>query len=288
MLVSFALLGPSIASVWLPAIPVPAWRPVPPWVLLFIAAVVAGLLTGVLAWPAVVALAVLAALAWSSRNSGNSWVKGAATLGVVLLALALAIHAVPGFRNPIVIDGVRFSADTVPFTQYANFDKGAVGLLLLALLAPHVTSITDLRRIAMPTLVAMLATATAVIGTAVALGYVRWDPKWPPEALTFLTINLLFTCVAEEVFFRGLIQEKLTQAVERFPRLIWLPVVVSTLLFGLAHARGGLPLVALASLAGLGYSIVYARTRRIEPAIAVHFAVNAIHFVGFSYPHLAR
>lgn len=288
MLVSFALLGPSIASVWLPAISVPAWRPVPPWVLLFIAAVVAGLLTGVLTWTAVLSLAVLALLAWSSQNAGNAGLRAASTTAVVVLALALAIHVIPGFRNPILIDGVRFSADTVPFTQYANFDKGAMGLLLLALIAPHVTSLADLRRIAMPTIVVTLVTVTAVLGTAVALGYVRWDPKWPPEALTFLTINLLFTCVAEEVFFRGLIQEKLTRAIERFPRLVWLPVVVSTLLFGLAHARGGLPLVALASLAGLGYSIVYARTRRIESAIAIHFAVNAVHFVGFSYPHLAR
>jgi uncharacterized protein len=131
-------------------------------------------------------------------------------------------------------------------------------------------------------------TVIAVLGTASAIGYVHWDPKWPPQAWTFLTLNLLFTCVAEEAFFRGVIQEQLTRALERRPRLVWFPVAVSTLVFALAHASGGLPLVALAALAGLGYSVVYSITRRIEAAILVHFAVNAIHFVGFSYPYVAR
>lgn len=288
MLVSFALLGPSIFAVWLPAIPVPAWRPVPPWVPLFAAAVIAGMFTGVLQWPGALSLAVLAALAWSSHNADNKSLRVVATLAVIVLALALALHAVPGFRNPVVIDAVRFSSDSAPFTQYANFDKGAVGLLLVALMAPHLTGLRDLRRIAEPSLLAALATVIAVLGVAVALGYVRWDPKWPPEALTFLTLNLLFTCVAEEAFFRGVIQEKLTQAFERFPRLAWLPVVISTLLFALAHARGGLPLIALAAMAGLGYSLAYAWTRRVEAAVFVHFAVNAIHFLCFSYPHIAR
>lgn len=288
MLVSFALLGPSIFAVWLPAIPVPAWRPVPPWVLLFAAAVIAGMFTGVLQWPGALSLVALAALAWTSRNAENKTLRVVATLAVIVLALALALHAVPGFKNPLLIDAVRFSADSAPFTQYANFDKGAVGLLLLALMAPHVTSLGDLRRIARPSLLAALMTVLVVLGVAVALGYVRWDPKWPPEALTFLAVNLLFTCVAEEAFFRGVIQEKLTQGLERLPHLAWLPVVISTVLFALAHARGGLPLILLAGLAGLGYSLAYARTRRVEAAVLVHFAVNAIHFLGFSYPHIAR
>ncbi len=288
MLVTFALLGPSICAVWLPAIAVPSWRPVPPWLLLFVAAIVAGISTGVLQWPAALSLALLAALAWSSRNLGCTLLRVLATLGAIVLALALALHAVPGFMNPVVIDAVRFSADSGPVTQYANFDKGAVGLLLLALMAPHVKSFNDLRRMAMPSLLTALATAVVVLGVAMALGHVRWDPKWPPEALSFLMINLLFTCVAEEAFFRGVIQEQITRACEHFPRLVWLPVLISTALFSLAHAGGGAPLMAFAALAGLGYSLAYVWTRRVEAAVLVHFTVNAVHFIGFSYPYLAR
>ena len=70
--------------------------------------------------------------------------------------------------------------------------------------------------------------------------------------------------------------------------LQWVAVVASSLLFGVAHFAGGAPYVVLATIAGVGYSLVYARTRLIESAIVTHFGVNAIHFFGFTYPHLAR
>ena len=288
MLLPFVLLGLSICAVWLPPIPVPSWRPVPLWLPLFLAAVLAGLAVGLLELTAVAALGALAALAWWSNTLSQPALKAAAIFVVIVLALALALHAVPGFRNPVVIDAVRLSADSQPFTQYANFDKGAVGLLLLATLVPLASGLRDKRRAALIASLAALATATVVLGTAVALDYVRWDPKWPAVALTFLAINLLFTCVAEEAFFRGVIQERLARACANVRWLAWLPIAVSTILFAVAHAGGGMVLVALAAIAGLGYSLAYAWTRRIEAAIVAHFAVNAAHFVGFSYPQLAR
>ena len=64
------------------------------------------------------------------------------------------------------------------------------------------------------------------------------------------------------------------------------PQIRIAVLFGLAHAAGGPLLVLLAALAGAGYSLAYAATRRIESAVLAHFVLNAVHFVGFSYPHL--
>jgi membrane protease YdiL (CAAX protease family) len=45
--------------------------------------------------------------------------------------------------------------------------------------------------------------------------------------------------------------------------------------------------VLAATVAGLGYGWAFLRTGRIEAAIAVHFAVNAVHFLLFAYPRLA-
>lgn len=288
MLLPFVLLGLSICAVWLPPIPIPSRRPVPLWLPLFIAAVLAGLAAGILELPAVAALGALAGLAWWTNTLSQPALKATTIVVVIVLALALALHAVPGFRNPVVINAVRLSADSQPFTQYANFDKGAVGLLLLATLVPLASGVRDKRRAALIASLAALATATVVLGTAVGLDYVRLDPKWPVVALTFLAINLLFTCVAEEAFFRGVIQERLARACANVRWLAWLPIAVSTVLFAIAHTGGGIVLVALAAIAGLGYSLAYAWTRRIEAAIIAHFAVNAAHFVGFSYPQLAR
>jgi membrane protease YdiL (CAAX protease family) len=34
--------------------------------------------------------------------------------------------------------------------------------------------------------------------------------------------------------------------------------------------------------------VAYQRTQRIEAAIIVHIALNAVHFIGFTYPYAAR
>ena len=81
-------------------------------------------------------------------------------------------------------------------------------------------------------------------------GRVMPDPHWPAVTPGFLAVNLLFTCVAEEAFFRGLIQEGLHR---RFASLgPALPVGLSTLLFAAAHLGGGVLHAAIAGLAGLG------------------------------------
>ena len=73
----------------------------------------------------------------------------------------------------------------------------------------------------------------------------------------------------------------------RQPAWNWIAIVVSTVLFGLAHAGGGTTWLFVATVAGLGYGLVYARTRTVEGATVVHFLVNAAHFLLFTYPRLA-
>jgi uncharacterized protein len=78
----------------------------------------------------------------------------------------------------------------------------------------------------------------------------------------------------------------MARALNEAPAWRWVAVAVPALLFGLAHAGGGAVAGVLAGAAGLGYGLAYAWTRRIETAIVVHFGVNALHFVGFTYPYL--
>jgi hypothetical protein len=85
-----------------------------------------------------------------------------------------------------------------------------------------------------------------------------------------------------------LIQERITRALAAYPRWRWVAVAASALLFGAAHGAGGALYAALATVAGLGYALAYATTRRVEAAVLTHFIVNAVHFLGFTYPHLLR
>jgi membrane protease YdiL (CAAX protease family) len=138
-----------------------------------------------------------------------------------------------------------------------------------------------------------LVVVGVVLGLALLLGVVDfapwWRAMWPSgEALVlFLAVNLLFTCVAEEAFFRGLVQGFLTRWLHSMGRPTWWAVPPSALLFGLAHAGGGAAYALLATLAGLGYGWVCLRTGRVGAAIALHFTVNAVHVLFFTYPRLA-
>jgi uncharacterized protein len=288
-MIPFVLLALSICAVWAPNLPPVGGKALPSWLVLFTAAVVAGPIVGLLTWPAVLALVLLTALAWASERQKAAGPRRVLIALAVVLALAIALHRVPGFFNPLIADRIRITPDAAPFTLYANFDKGAAGAVLLAFFAPRARTWKELGAQFSPLLLGAVVTSTVVFGTALAIGYVRVEPKYPDLTPIFLALNLFFVCVAEEAMFRGLLQERMTLMLEgrgRHWQLV--PIAVSALLFGAVHAAGGPQLILLATLAGLGYSWTYARTRKIEAAILVHFIVNAAQFLLLTYPNIQR
>ena len=288
VITAFVFLGFAILTVWRPARLWPSALRLPSWGVLFAAAIVAGVAEGLLAPAALVSLAALTLACVLSVRLGAGWQRGLATAVALCVALLLAVHALPGFNNPLLVAGQRTSPDALPFTLYANFDKAAAGLFLLAFYCRCVGSWQEAGRMVRAVRVIAIGTIVVVIGSAWAMGVVRPEFKLPPFTPVFLAINLLFTCVAEEAFFRGLIQERLTQWVGERRGMVCLPLAVSAVLFAAAHAAGGSRYVVLAAIAGLGYALAYARMRRIEAALLPHFGVNAVHFLFFTYPALAR
>lgn len=248
------------------------------WLVLLGLAAGFGLATGVLRPVALASIAALLAFAWLATRHGKAAVRLPFTLLTLLLALALAMHAVPGYDNPLLLKDVRLSADSAPYTMYANFDKGVVGLVLLVLFCLRATSWRDLGAALRSQALLLAGLPFAVLAAGWAMGFVHPDFKLPPFLPLFAIVNLLFVCVAEEAFFRGVIQGQLARYGDT------LAVVVSGLLFGAAHLGGGWQFGVLASLAGLGYALLYARTRCIEISIAAHFLLNLTHFIVFTYP----
>lgn len=283
----FILLILSICAVWAPQPQRGFFVLVPPWAALYAAATALAFVQGIVQGPALAALLLLPALAaWAPRARGTRW-AGLAWALLLALCVALVVHQVPGFHNPVAIHGVRFGDGALPFTQHLNFDKGAVGLVLLALLAPRLRRGDDLAGLARTSVVAWMLTTATVLGLAVLGGVLRLDIKLPPQAALFLLVNLFLTCVAEQAVFRTLVQDPLRGAgLASGPRATS-AIVLSALLFGLVHAAGGAWMALLAGVAGLGHAMVYEKTRRIEAAILVHFGLNAVHFLAFTYPALA-
>jgi membrane protease YdiL (CAAX protease family) len=121
---------------------------------------------------------------------------------------------------------------------------------------------------------------------ALATHYVRIDPKLPPQTRLWALDNLFFVCFAEEALFRGLIQGGLTKLAPSTSQWKWLPLVVSSMLFGIDHYEGGLRYILLAAFAGVFYGHAYWKTNKIQSSIFVHFGLNLTHFLLFSYPSM--
>ena len=119
------------------------------------------------------------------------------------------------------------------------------------------------------------------------MGYTALAPKWTTLFLLWAPINLFFTCLSEEAFFRGFVQHELSRTNPQSDAVQLSSLVAGALLFGLAHFGGGASYVIAAVLAGLGYGWAFERTQRLEAAMAVHFGVNAVHFLLFVYPTFA-
>jgi hypothetical protein len=195
MLITFGLLGLSICAAWLRPVRIGERLSLPPWLLPFVGAVVAGLVEAYLTWPALIALGAFGLVTcMTSRPAASRLQRILLGSLTALLALALALHLLPGFHNPLLVANIKFSPDAIPFTQYANFDKAAVGLILLAFLANRARSLAEWSAMLGRIFPVALLTITVVIGAAVLAGYTRPDPKLSGYTPVFLLTNLLF-CV---------------------------------------------------------------------------------------------
>jgi membrane protease YdiL (CAAX protease family) len=283
-LLTFATLGLSVLLLWAP--PLDGKR-LHAWPIALALACVAGLWAGFLDWRAPLWIAAYAGLAWWGGTAQQAWLRAVLLILTGLAAFLFALHRFPGFANPILLDGVRVSPGAPPYSLRANFDTAAAGIVLMGSFCVPIHSRADWGAVLRRVWPVTLATLVTVLGLGCVLGYVRPDLKWPPYAGLFLALNLLFTCVTEEAFFRGLLLERMARLLARWRAGAVIATLASSLLFGLAHARGGAALVLLATVAGLFYGAAYLRTRRIEGAILTHFALNAVHFLAFTYPALA-
>lgn len=286
MQLTYGLLFLAFPALYLPALKLGRVVVLHPWQVLLVAALLAAMAQRTLGWLALLPVAALWVLAYSSsRSTGarRTWLVAATTM----VAIGLALHLFPGFPDPVVVRDFQLSPASEPMTLRANVDKGVAGLLLLAYLSPR-PSARQWPRLMATGLGIGVATATLVIAGVFSTGAIRFDPKWPSIALAWMPINLLLTCVFEEMLFRGIVQRGFETRFAGVRSLRLLPLAVASVLFGLVHAGGGILLIVAAAAAGLGYGIAYRRAAYVEAAIVAHFTLNAAHFFLFTYPYAAR
>ena len=128
------------------------------------------------------------------------------------------------------------------------------------------------------------------IAASLATGFLRWSPRaidgwtYPFEVLGSVLGIYLTVALAEEMFFRGIIQNLLGKS--------WgspLPAqAVAAVLFGLVHLPRGFPnwrFALLAAIAGWFYGRAYAARVSIVPAMVTHTLVVVVMRFGFHRFH---
>ncbi|AVO55301.1 CPBP family intramembrane glutamic endopeptidase [Ectopseudomonas mendocina] len=195
---------------------------------------------------------------------------------VLVAGVTLVAHLLPGFSPWTLWQPRQISPDAPPYALRLSWDKLLLGTALLAwwLGQPSRPVISPARA-----LWVCLLTLLAVPVLAIAVGLVAWQPKWPEGLLLWLLVNLGVAVLAEELLFRGVLQPALVQRLGSWPGLL-----LTAAIFGAVHLPFSPLFAMLATLAGLGYGLVFHYSGCLSLAVALHGAVNLLHLSLLSYP----
>ncbi len=257
------------------------------WLIPAVLAVVMAAADGVIAPSGVLLLAVLGAACGAAAGAASPALRRGAHAIMFVVAAGLMLHALPGFHNPVAVHRVVLGPASTPYTKYLNFDKGMAGLLLLAVYLPQLPARDEGTRHAGAFAWRFALVTAVVLALSVAANFVQPQPKAPDWWPLWVWSMVFLTALPEEVVFRGVVQTWLQTRLQSWPHGNLTALVIAGVLFGIAHAAGGVVYVCLSTVAGIGYGWIYARTRSIAAAILAHAGLNAVHFFLFTYPSVA-
>ncbi len=201
---------------------------------------------------------------------------------LAVASLALAVHLISGFSYYKIEENVLISSGAQTININANIDKAFAGIILLIM---AVTLKLPKGKKSPKADLYLIPFYTILVLIVAYLTGLDIDIKLPQVTLVFIFTNLIFSVITEEAFFRVVIQNTLINTLKnKVPWASGLAIVLTSILFGLAHIAGGWHFVILATFAGLIYGYAYHRTGRITVAIITHLSVNVAHFFLLVYP----
>lgn len=217
---------------------------------------------GFVAYPTVIVAMISFTLVATVYSKLPEFWKRQVRYGGMLLGLLAGFHQVHGIETvPLYSKWWEYGSKLLAFDF--PIDKAYAGLLLALIAAQFHPQKRDWRNIwLVPVGVAALLLFVRLLGHP--LQYTV-----PHYAAAFLFVNLMETCFAEELFFRGALQRELMLYLAPLPA-----IVITAVLFGLVHVYRGWEFVMLATLAGVLHGYVYRRTGVLSLSVLSHFLVN--------------
>lgn len=99
--------------------------------------------------------------------------------------------------------------------------------------------------------------------------------------LVLLVVGWILGAVVEEVAYRGYLLTRIREAIGHGRVGVWLAVLASSLLFGLAHTEQGAVGVAVVTLDGLFFCALRYRFRSLWASVLAHGFNNTLGFLAF-------
>mgnify|MGYP000476911776 CR=1 FL=1 len=212
--------------------------------------------------------------------SSQGATKKLATLFLSGCALAFSLHIIPGFNNELLFSSERFGASNLPFKLYANLDKALAGFALLIAIGHNLKWGVTLKSLNFIFCTTLLFFSLCLLLDA------KLDPKLGELTLAFMFFNLVVTCIAEETFFRLVVQNGIHNLSKGFMKG-WFAVFIAAFIFMLAHfhtGAGAEKRLLLIFIAGLLYGGIYLKSKSFGSAVIAHFTINMIYFSFFAFP----
>jgi uncharacterized protein len=231
-------------------------------------------------------LGVFALLSFCYFNLKNipSILRAVLFICLMILIAGFILHIVPGFSNALVLNKTTVSKASSAFSMYLNFDKAMAGLILYAFSSLSGAEKNINFKSIWQTVLLLGLCIIVVLPTAILTGHVKLDPKLPQILPLWVINNFLFVCFAEEIIFRGFLQNTIINLYISKNNSVYLPIIIASVVFGLTHFNGGIVFIVLSSISGMFYGYTYYKTNRILCAMLVHFGLNLFHLLLFTYP----
>jgi membrane protease YdiL (CAAX protease family) len=210
--------------------------------------------------------------------------------GIIIITIFSFLHQIPSIDNIELLTNIKLSKNSSNFDLWLNFDKPLIAIFLLFFAYNPPKKFSDYKNIFIQTTKLFVPLLIILLALGTFGNFLVFDLKFPNFEITFLwLIKMIFlTIFAEEFFFRFFMQNsvilllKNSKYFSKNSQIIGL--IFTSIIFGLTHFSQGFIFILLATICGFFYGLIFIRTRYIEASILLHFLINLIHFIFFSYP----
>ena len=241
---------------------------------------------GIISSTAAVGILLFFAISYSyfNYNGLNKYLRYALFIIMLTLTAGYIFHLMPGFTNVLVINKTQVSSLSSSFSMYLNFDKTIIALILYVTSGLWMLEKSIDKKSILDTLLCLLLCIGVILIPGILSGYIKFDPKIPEILCLWVFNNLLFVSATEEMIFRGILQNNLKSFLGTRATNYYLHIIIASIIFGLSHYKGGVTFMLLAAISGGFYGYIYDKTNRIFCATLVHFGLNLVHLMLFTYP----